>query len=99
MARVSTWLPGRPVVAGLCWVADRHEGEAGAPCIIIRHQESSLNKKQVQGRIDQTMGRVKQLIGKAVGNKELEQDGRKQEAGGKIQSGHGDRKEEIEDSV
>lgn len=58
-----------------------------------------MNKKQVQGRIDQAMGQVKQLIGKVVGNKELEQKGRKQEAGGKIQSGHGDRKEKIEDSI
>lgn len=99
VVRGSNWLPDRPVVADLCWVADRHEVEAGASCTIIRYQESSLNKKQLQGRIDQTLGRVKQLIGKAVGNKELEQDGTKQEAGGKIRSGHGDRKEQIEDSI
>lgn len=96
---ISTWLPNSLVVAGLCSVADRPQDGVSVTFIVIHYQESSLNKRQVKGRIDQVMGQVKQVIGKAVGNKELEQKGRKQKAGGKVQSGHGDRKEEIEDSI
>lgn len=97
-AHISAWLPNSLAVAGLCSVADRPRVEVTVTSIVIYYQESSLNKKQVKGRIDQVMGQVKQVIGKAVGNKELEQKGKNQEAGGKVQSGHGDRKEDIEDS-
>jgi uncharacterized protein YjbJ (UPF0337 family) len=39
------------------------------------------------------------VTGKAVGNKELEQKGRIQKAGGKIQAGYGDLKEDVKDSI
>ena len=69
------------------------------PFIVIRYQEKRMNKDQVKGRAEEAKGKLKQVTGKAVGNKELEQKGRIQKAGGKIQAGYGDLKEDIKDST
>ena len=58
-----------------------------------------MNKDQTKGRIDQAKGKGKELAGKAVGNKELEQKGKAQKIGGKAQAGYGDLKKEIKDSI
>ncbi len=58
-----------------------------------------MNKNQIKGRIEQAKGQVKAVAGRIVGNKELEQKGRNQKAGGKVQSGYGDVKEDIKDSI
>ncbi len=58
-----------------------------------------MNTNQIKGRIEQAKGRVKQVTGRIIGNKELEQDGRNQKAGGKVRSGYGDVKEDIKDST
>ena len=67
--------------------------------IVIRYQEGNMNKDQVKGRVEEAKGKVKEVAGKAAGNKELEQKGRMQKAGGKIQAGYGDLKEDIKDST
>lgn len=67
--------------------------------IFIRYQEDNMNKHQIKGRIEQAKGRVKQLTGRIIGNKKLEQRGGIQKAGGKIESGYGDVKEDIKDST
>lgn len=58
-----------------------------------------MNKNQIKGRIEQATGQVKQMAGRLVGKRELEQKGRNQKVGGKIQSGYGDVKEDIKDSI
>ncbi len=58
-----------------------------------------MNKDQVKGRAEQAKGKVKEVAGKAVGNKELEQEGKIQNTGGKIRAGYGDVKEEIKKSI
>ncbi len=58
-----------------------------------------MNKSQIKGRIEQAKGQVKQVTGKIVGSKEMEQKGRNQKAGGKLQSGYGDVKEDIKDAI
>ena len=67
--------------------------------IVIRYQEGTMNKDQVKGRVEEAKGQVKEVAGKAVGNKELEQKGRMQKAGGTIQAGYGDLQEDIKDST
>jgi uncharacterized protein YjbJ (UPF0337 family) len=67
--------------------------------IVIRYQESHMNKDQAKGRVEEAKGKVKEVTGKVVGNKELEQKGRMQKAGGKIQAGYGDLKEDIKGST
>jgi uncharacterized protein YjbJ (UPF0337 family) len=81
-------------------VTDRRVGVAESDAfIVIRYQEGTMNKDQVKGRVEEAKGQVKEVAGKAVGNKELEQKGRMQKAGGKIQAGYGDLKEDIKDST
>ncbi|MCA1790635.1 MAG: CsbD family protein [Thioalkalivibrio sp.] len=58
-----------------------------------------MDKDQVKGRVEEAKGKVKQVAGKAVSNKELEHEGSIQKAGGKIQAGYGDLKEDIKDST
>lgn len=62
-------------------------------------QENIMNKDQVKGQINQAKGKGKELIGKAVGNKELEQKGTAQKIAGKVQAGYGDVKKDIKDSL
>lgn len=58
-----------------------------------------MNKDQVKGRIEQATGKVKEVAGKVTGDKELEQEGKVQNVGGKVQAGYGDLKEDITTAV
>ena len=58
-----------------------------------------MNNDQVKGRFEQAKGKGKELVGEVVGNKELEQKGKAQKVGGKIQAGYGDLKKDIKDSI
>jgi uncharacterized protein YjbJ (UPF0337 family) len=57
-----------------------------------------MNEDQVKGRVEQTKGKTKKAVGKAVGNKELEREGELEDAGGKVRKGYGDVKEDIKKS-
>nr|WP_296751359.1 CsbD family protein [Thioalkalivibrio sp.] len=57
-----------------------------------------MNKDQVKGRAEEAKGQVKQVTGKAIGNRELEHKGRIQKAVGKVQAGYGDLKKDIKDA-
>lgn len=69
--------------------------------VIVNHhyQESIMNKDQVKGGAEQAKGKTKEVAGKAVGNKELEQEGKLENTGGKVQKGYGDVKEDIKKSI
>jgi uncharacterized protein YjbJ (UPF0337 family) len=54
-----------------------------------------MNKDQVKGRLNEAAGKVKEVTGKAVGNKTVEEKGRAQKNIGKVQAGYGDVKNEI----
>jgi uncharacterized protein YjbJ (UPF0337 family) len=54
-----------------------------------------MNKDQIKGRAEEVAGQAKKVTGKFVGNKDLEQKGRVEEAGGKIRAGYGDAKNEL----
>ena len=58
-----------------------------------------MNKDQVKGRVDQAKGTAKNAAGKATGNRDLEQKGNIQKAGGKVRAGYGDLKEEIKKTI
>jgi len=58
-----------------------------------------MNKDQVKGRIDQATGTVKEVAGKAVGNKDLEVKGQLEKVGGKVQATYGDLKDDAKDAV
>jgi uncharacterized protein YjbJ (UPF0337 family) len=58
-------------------------------------RETAMNKEQVQGRYEEAKGIVKEVTGKVIGNKDLEQGGADQKAAGKVQADAGDLKEHI----
>jgi uncharacterized protein YjbJ (UPF0337 family) len=68
--------------------------------IEINHsQEITMNKDQVKGRVEEVKGKAKEIAGKISGNEELEQKGKIQNIGGKIQAGFGDVKEDVKKAV
>ena len=58
-----------------------------------------INKDQVQGRNGQIQGKVKESIGKVVGDKDLETKGKMQKHLGGAQASVGDVKQDIKQSV
>lgn len=54
-----------------------------------------MNKDQIEGRFEEAKGKVKEVTGKVVGNKDLEEKGIIQNASGKVQADAGDIKEDI----
>lgn len=58
-----------------------------------------MNKDQTRGRIEEAKGKVKEVVGKAVGNEELEQEGTIQKIGGKVQARIGDLKSDIKKAI
>lgn len=58
-----------------------------------------MNKDQVKGRVDQSVGKVKEAAGKLVGNEKLQGEGLAEQAKGKVQSVYGDGKEHAKDKA
>lgn len=56
-----------------------------------------MNKEQVKGRIEEATGKVKEVVGQMVGNKDLEEKGNTQKNAGKTRADIGDLAEEAED--
>jgi uncharacterized protein YjbJ (UPF0337 family) len=56
------------------------------------------NKDQVDGRIEETKGTIKEATGKVVGDKTLEAKGNIQKNLGKVQEKFGDLKQDVKDS-
>lgn len=54
-----------------------------------------MNKVQVKGAINETEGKVKQVTGSLVGNKDLEEKGKVQKNVGKVQGQFGDLKDKL----
>jgi uncharacterized protein YjbJ (UPF0337 family) len=54
-----------------------------------------MNKDQVKGRLKKAEGKVKEVTGKIVGDKFLEQKGRNKRAAGAVQAGYGDLKNNV----
>ena len=58
-----------------------------------------MNKDQVEGRLDQATGKIKELAGKVIDNDRLEAEGKAEQLSGKVQAGLGDTKETIKDKA
>jgi uncharacterized protein YjbJ (UPF0337 family) len=59
----------------------------------------SINKDQVKGRTEEAKGAIKEVVGKTVGNKDLEVRGNIQKNVGTVQASVGDAKASIAKSV
>jgi uncharacterized protein YjbJ (UPF0337 family) len=57
-----------------------------------------MNKDQVKGRVREAKGKVKEIAGKAVGNRRVEAEGDAEQLAGKVQKSYGDAKNEARKS-
>jgi uncharacterized protein YjbJ (UPF0337 family) len=57
-----------------------------------------MNKDQVKGRVREAKGKVKEIAGKAVGNRRVEAEGGAEQLAGKVQKTYGDAKNEARKS-
>jgi uncharacterized protein YjbJ (UPF0337 family) len=56
-----------------------------------------INKDQVEGRVEEGKGKVKEVTGKILGDKSMEVEGNIQKNVGKAQAGFGDLKKDIKE--
>lgn len=57
------------------------------------------NKDEVEGKFDQAKGAVKETVGRATNDREMEDEGAADRAGGKVQEGFGEVKRKVGDAV
>lgn len=57
-----------------------------------------MNKQQVTGRVEQAKGTLKEIAGKALGDRELQVEGLLDQATGKATRKVGDLKEKVKDA-
>ncbi len=58
-----------------------------------------FNNDEVKGKWEQAKGAVKDKVGEATGDRELEAEGEAQRAGGKVQEGWGKVKRNVSDAI
>lgn len=58
-----------------------------------------MNKDQIDGRVGQAKGKIKEAAGKMIGNEQMQVEGRVEKAGGKLQAKVGDIKEATKDKA
>ena len=54
-----------------------------------------MNKDQVEGKVQESKGKVKAFVGKVLDDQDIEDEGNLQKNVGKVQSGYGNIKENI----
>lgn len=57
------------------------------------------NKDEVKGKFEQAKGAVKENVGRAVGNNDLETEGQADRAEGNIQEGYGEARRKVGDAI
>jgi uncharacterized protein YjbJ (UPF0337 family) len=58
-----------------------------------------MNKDQVNGRLKKAKGTIKEVVGRATGNKTMENKGKLQNAVGKAQVGYGNIKQDLKNAT
>jgi uncharacterized protein YjbJ (UPF0337 family) len=57
------------------------------------------NRDEVEGKFDQAKGKVKETVGRAVDDRELEHEGQADNAGGKVQEGFGKARRKVGEAI
>jgi uncharacterized protein YjbJ (UPF0337 family) len=68
------------------------------PTINAMKSERAMNKDQVKGRVNEAVGKAKEVAGKATGSTSTELKGTAQKVAGKTQAAYGDAKDKVEKS-
>ena len=78
-----------------------HCMKASRPLTGVHQQEQvmGINKDQVEGRVKEAKGTIKEVAGKLVGNESMEAKGKIQKNLGKVQAKFGDVKEDVKDAT
>jgi uncharacterized protein YjbJ (UPF0337 family) len=58
-----------------------------------------MNKEQVKGRVDEAVGKVKEVTGRATDDKALQAKGLVEQVGGKTRATAGDIAEDVKDTI
>jgi uncharacterized protein YjbJ (UPF0337 family) len=72
-------------------------GSFGAFSVENPNDTPAVNKDQVNGRVEETKGAVKEITGKVLDDKGMEIEGNIQKNLGKAQAGYGDIKQDIKE--
>jgi uncharacterized protein YjbJ (UPF0337 family) len=57
------------------------------------------NRDELEGKIDQAKGKTKETVGRAINDRELEQEGRADRTGGKVQEGFGKARRKVGEAI
>jgi uncharacterized protein YjbJ (UPF0337 family) len=60
---------------------------------------TTMNKDQIEGRLEQAKGKVAEVTGKVINNDKMEVDGKADQVSGKVQANFGDAKEAVKDKA
>ena len=57
------------------------------------------NKDEIKGNFDQAKGQVKETVGRAIDDRDLESEGNADQAGGKIREGFGTARRKVGEAI
>ncbi len=57
------------------------------------------NRDEMDGKIDQAKGTVKENVGRAIGDRDMETEGAADRASGNVQEGYGETKRKVGDAI
>ena len=57
------------------------------------------NNDEVEGKLDQAKGAVKENVGRAIGDRDMETEGAVDRASGNVQEGYGETKRKVGDAI
>jgi uncharacterized protein YjbJ (UPF0337 family) len=57
------------------------------------------NNDEIEGKFDQAKGSVKETVGRAVNDRDLESEGQGDQAGGKVQEGFGTARRKVGETI
>ncbi|MEP6718293.1 MAG: CsbD family protein [bacterium] len=57
------------------------------------------NRDEIKGNIDQAKGQVKETVGRALDDRELENEGNADQAGGKVREGFGTARRKVGEAI
>jgi uncharacterized protein YjbJ (UPF0337 family) len=57
------------------------------------------NRDEMEGKFDRAKGTIKDKMGKAMGDRELEDEGKAERAGGRVQEGFGKARRKVGEAI
>jgi uncharacterized protein YjbJ (UPF0337 family) len=57
------------------------------------------NRDELEGKFDRAKGTTKETVGRAINDRELEQEGRDDQTGGKVQEGFGKARRKVGEAI